>query len=99
MLFFLFQRRRRRRRQFASRFQIAGARSLPLEAGEVPQMRMVRFRSLGCYPLSAAVESPAATLDDLITEMEASRESERAGRLIDGEGGASMEAKKVEGYF
>jgi len=72
---------------------------LPLEAGEVPQMRMVRFRSLGCYPLSAAVDSPAATLDDLITEMEASRESERAGRLIDGEGGASMEAKKVEGYF
>ena len=72
---------------------------MPLEAGEVPQMRMVRFRSLGCYPLSAAVDSPAATLDDLITEMEASRESERAGRLIDGEGGASMEAKKVEGYF
>ena len=72
---------------------------MPLEAGEVPQMRMVRFRSLGCYPLSAAVESPAATLDDLITEMEASRESERAGRLIDGEGGASMEAKKIEGYF
>ncbi len=72
---------------------------MPLEAGEVPQMRMVRFRSLGCYPLSAAVDSPAATLDDLITEMEASRESERAGRLIDGEGGASMEAKKIEGYF
>ena len=72
---------------------------MPLEAGEVPQMRMVRFRSLGCYPLSAAVDSPAATLDDLIAEMEASRESERAGRLIDGEGGASMEAKKIEGYF
>ena len=72
---------------------------LPLEPGEVPEMRMVRFRSLGCYPLSAAVASPAASLDDVIAEMEASRESERAGRLIDGEGGASMEAKKVEGYF
>ncbi len=72
---------------------------MQLEPGEVPQPRMVRFRSLGCYPLSAAVESDAASVDDLIAEMESSRESERAGRLIDGEGGASMEAKKVEGYF
>jgi len=72
---------------------------MQLEPGEVPQPRMVRFRSLGCYPLSAAVESDAASIDDLIAEMESSRESERAGRLIDGEGGASMEAKKVEGYF
>ena len=72
---------------------------MPLEPGEQPEMRMVRFRSLGCYPLSAAVSSEAATLDAVIAEMEASRESERAGRLIDGDGGASMEAKKVEGYF
>jgi sulfate adenylyltransferase subunit 2 len=72
---------------------------MPLEPGEVPAERLVRFRSLGCYPLSAAVESPAATLDDVIAEMEGSRQSERAGRMIDGEGGASMEAKKVEGYF
>ncbi|MBI1378203.1 MAG: sulfate adenylyltransferase subunit CysD [Frankiales bacterium] len=72
---------------------------MPLEPGEQPQMRMVRFRSLGCYPLSAAVESDADTLDAVIAEMEASNESERAGRLIDGDGGASMEAKKVEGYF
>jgi sulfate adenylyltransferase subunit 2 len=72
---------------------------MQLEPGEVPEMRRVRFRSLGCYPLSAAIESDAATIDDLIAEMEDSRESERAGRLIDGEGGASMEAKKVEGYF
>ncbi len=72
---------------------------MQLAPGEVPQLRLVRFRSLGCYPLSAAIESPAATLDEVIAEMEASRESERAGRLIDGEGGASMEAKKVEGYF
>jgi sulfate adenylyltransferase subunit 2 len=72
---------------------------MPLEPGETPEMRSVRFRSLGCYPLSAAVASEAATLDDLIAEMEESGESERAGRLIDGEGGASMEAKKVEGYF
>jgi sulfate adenylyltransferase subunit 2 len=72
---------------------------MQLEPGETPQLRRVRFRSLGCYPLSAAVESEADTIDDLISEMEASRESERAGRLIDGDGGASMEAKKVEGYF
>jgi sulfate adenylyltransferase subunit 2 len=70
-----------------------------LERGEVPVERLVRFRSLGCYPLSAAVDSPAATLDEVIAEMEGSRLSERAGRMIDGEGGASMEAKKVEGYF
>ena len=72
---------------------------MPLDPGEQPEMRMVRFRSLGCYPLSAAVRSEATTLDAVIAEMEASRESERAGRLIDGDGGASMEAKKVEGYF
>ncbi len=72
---------------------------MALEPGEVPVERLVRFRSLGCYPLSAAVASPAATLDEVIAEMEGSRQSERAGRMIDGEGGASMEAKKVEGYF
>lgn len=72
---------------------------MPLEPGETPQMRTVRFRSLGCYPLSAAVESPAASLDDLIDELVTTRLSERAGRLIDGEKSASMEAKKVEGYF
>ena len=72
---------------------------MQLEPDETPSSRLVRFRSLGCYPLSAAIDSPAATLDEVIAEMEASRESERAGRLIDGEGGASMEAKKVEGYF
>lgn len=72
---------------------------MKLEPGEVPQQRLVRFRSLGCYPLSAAIDSPAATLDEVIIEMESTRESERAGRLIDGDGGASMEAKKVEGYF
>ena len=72
---------------------------MQLEPGEVPVDRLVRFRSLGCYPLSAAIDSPAATLDDVIAEMEDSRQSERAGRMIDGEGGASMEAKKVEGYF
>jgi sulfate adenylyltransferase subunit 2 len=71
----------------------------PLEPGEEPQLRSVRFRTLGCYPLSGAVESGADNLDDLITEMEESKISERAGRLIDGEGGGSMEAKKAEGYF
>jgi sulfate adenylyltransferase subunit 2 len=72
---------------------------IPLNEGEQPQMRTVRFRTLGCYPLSGAVESTADNIDDLIAEMEASNQSERAGRLIDGEGGGSMEAKKAEGYF
>jgi sulfate adenylyltransferase subunit 2 len=72
---------------------------LPLEAGETPQMRMVRFRTLGCYPLSGAVESAAATLPGIIAEMRAARTSEREGRLIDTDGDASMEKKKREGYF
>ncbi|MFI7677289.1 sulfate adenylyltransferase subunit CysD [Actinophytocola sp. NPDC049390] len=71
----------------------------PLRDGEEPQQRDVRFRTLGCYPLTAAVESSARTLDELITEMRTDRLSERAGRLIDGEGGTSMESKKAEGYF
>ena len=71
----------------------------PLKEGEVPVMKSVRFRTLGCYPLSGAVESTADNLVDLIAEMESSNVSERAGRLIDGEGGGSMEAKKAEGYF
>ena len=72
----------------------------PLREGEVPQMRSVRFRTLGCYPLSGAVESTEATdIDSLIAEMLESNVSERAGRLIDGEGSGSMEAKKAEGYF
>jgi len=71
----------------------------PLNEGEEPTQVWVRFRTLGCYPLSGAVESTADTLGDLIAEMEASKVSERAGRLIDGEGGGSMEAKKAEGYF
>lgn len=72
---------------------------LPLREGEQVQMRSVRFRTLGCYPLTGAVESTAASLPELIAEMESSNISERAGRLIDGEGGGSMEAKKAEGYF
>jgi len=71
----------------------------PLRDGETVEMRSVRFRTLGCYPLTGAVESTAADIDSLITEMEESKISERAGRLIDGEGGGSMEAKKAEGYF
>lgn len=71
----------------------------PLNAGEQPHTRVIRFRSLGCYPLCAAAESPAASVDDLIDELVRTRVSERAGRLIDGEKSASMEAKKMEGYF
>ncbi len=70
-----------------------------LLAGETPTPRMVRFRSLGCYPLSAAVASAAADLPAVLAEMAASRASERAGRLIDFDQDASMEAKKREGYF
>ena len=72
---------------------------LPLEPGEAPQMRRVRFRTLGCYPLTAAIESDAATLDAIIAETVAADHSERRGRLIDHDGEASMERKKREGYF
>jgi len=72
---------------------------LPLAPGETPQPMQVRFRTLGCYPLTAAVVSEAATLDAVIAELRGSRRSERAGRLIDGELADSIEAKKAEGYF
>jgi len=72
---------------------------MPLEPSETAELQRVRFRSLGCYPLSAAIASDASSIDDVIAEMESTSVSERAGRLIDGEGGASMEAKKIEGYF
>jgi len=72
----------------------------PLEPGEVPQMRSIRFRTLGCYPLTGAVESEAATLPEVIQEMLLTTTSERQGRIIDKDGGnASMEKKKQEGYF
>ena len=69
------------------------------EANEHPQMRRVRFRTLGCYPLSAAEESEAGSITDIIAELEITSTSERAGRLIDGVGASSMERKKNEGYF
>jgi len=73
---------------------------LELEAGEEPQMKMVRFRTLGCYPLTGAVESEATTLPEIIQEMLLTKTSERQGRVIDqDEGGAGMEAKKQRGYF
>jgi sulfate adenylyltransferase subunit 2 len=72
---------------------------LPLEPGEVPEIRSIRFRSLGCYPLSGAVESEAATLPEILIEMHTSRVSERQGRLIDSDQVGSMEKKKQEGYF
>jgi sulfate adenylyltransferase subunit 2 len=70
-----------------------------LEPGEKPVNRVVRFRSLGCYPLSAAVASDAASLADIVEELHSTRISERAGRLIDQDQDASMERKKREGYF
>jgi len=71
---------------------------MPLNPGEVPVERMVRFRTLGCYPLTGAVESEATTLDAVVREMQTARHSERQGRVIDRDG-ASMEAKKQDGYF
>ena len=70
-----------------------------LHPGEVPMMKSVRFRTLGCYPLSGAVESTAATLTDIIQEMLLTTTSERQGRMIDHDQAASMEKKKQEGYF
>lgn len=72
---------------------------MPLEPGEVPEQRLVRFRTLGCYPLSGAIESSAATVADIIAETAAAAASERQGRLIDSDQPASMEKKKREGYF
>lgn len=71
-----------------------------LNPGEVPEMKMVRFRTLGCYPLSGGVESTATTLDEIIEETLSSVESERTSRVIDKDGGTtSMEKRKREGYF
>jgi sulfate adenylyltransferase subunit 2 len=72
---------------------------LPLAAGERPRLRKVRFRTLGCYPLTGAIESSADTVDAVIAEMLATRDSERAGRVIDHDAVSSMEVKKLEGYF
>ena len=72
---------------------------MPLRPGETPTMRKVRFRTLGCYPLTGAIESTAETLVDIIQEMLLTRTSERQGRVIDHDQAASMEKKKQEGYF
>ncbi len=72
---------------------------LPLHPGEVPQVRNVRFRTLGCYPLTGAIESQADTLEKIIAEMLVATTSERQGRVIDHDPSASMEKKKLEGYF
>ena len=72
---------------------------MPLNPGETPEMKMVRFRTLGCYPLTGAVESTAATLPEIIQEMLLTRTSERQGRVIDHDGAGSMEEKKRQGYF
>jgi sulfate adenylyltransferase subunit 2 len=72
---------------------------LPLEPEEKPEVRMVRFRTLGCYPLTAAIESRATTLDEIVAETLGAATSERQGRIIDHDGAGSMERKKREGYF
>jgi sulfate adenylyltransferase subunit 2 len=71
----------------------------PLEPGETPEMRVVRFRALGCYPLSGAIESATVSVEDIITEMRVARASERQGHLMDSDDAVSMERKKCEGYF
>ena len=72
---------------------------LPLEPAEVPQQKLVRFRTLGCYPLTGAIESSSATVEEIVAELKGSRRSERQGRLIDSDEAAAMERKKREGYF
>ncbi|WP_366523970.1 sulfate adenylyltransferase subunit CysD [Maricaulis sp.] len=72
---------------------------LPLEDGEAPELKMVRFRTLGCYPLTGAIESSAQSLEEIVLEMLTARTSERSGRLIDHDEAGSMEKKKREGYF
>jgi sulfate adenylyltransferase subunit 2 len=72
---------------------------MPLAPGEVPVERLVRFRTLGCYPLTGAIESEADTLEAIIAEMLVATRSERQGRVIDHDVSSSMEKKKVEGYF
>ena len=72
---------------------------MPLQPGEVPEIKPVRFRTLGCYPLTGAVESDASTLPGVIAEVLGARSSERQGRIIDRDGHASMEQKKQAGYF
>ncbi|MGH7029349.1 MAG: sulfate adenylyltransferase subunit CysD, partial [Stellaceae bacterium] len=72
---------------------------LPLRPGEAPELRRVRFRTLGCYPLTGAIESAAASPAEIIAELRDTRGSERQGRLIDGDEDAAMERKKREGYF
>jgi sulfate adenylyltransferase subunit 2 len=72
---------------------------LPLEPGELPEIRSVRFRTLGCYPLTGAIESTAATPAEIVAELSDTRRSERQGRLIDSDEDAAMERKKREGYF
>lgn len=72
---------------------------LPLAPNETPELKMMRFRTLGCYPLSGAIESDAATIKDIVAEMQVATRSERQGRLIDTDEPVSMEKKKREGYF
>ncbi|WP_366145079.1 sulfate adenylyltransferase subunit CysD [Maricaulis sp.] len=72
---------------------------LPISEGEKPDLRMVRFRTLGCYPLTGAIESSAQSLEEIVVEMLTARTSERSGRLIDHDEAGSMEKKKREGYF
>jgi sulfate adenylyltransferase subunit 2 len=72
---------------------------LPVQPGEKPEMRRVRFRTLGCYPLTGAIDSNADSLEAIVSEMQTARVSERQGRLIDSDETASMEKKKREGYF
>jgi sulfate adenylyltransferase subunit 2 len=72
---------------------------LPLQPNEKPEMKTIRFRTLGCYPLSGAIESSAATIEEIVAEMQVATVSERQGRLIDSDEAASMEKKKREGYF
>jgi len=86
-------------RELETPLELVDDERLRLEPGEKPEIRSVRFRTLGCYPLTGAVESRATTVPEIIAENEAARTSERHGRAIDADGASSMERKKQEGYF
>jgi sulfate adenylyltransferase subunit 2 len=72
---------------------------MPLRPGEIPQQRLVRFRTLGCYPLTGAIESAASSIPEILSELGEARVSERRGRSIDRDSQSSMERKKRDGYF
>jgi sulfate adenylyltransferase subunit 2 len=95
----LYFARKRRVVRRSGTFIMVDDDRMVLRPDEIPETRRVRFRTLGCYPLTGAIDSQAATVADIVSELRATRRSERQGRLIDSDETASMERKKRQGYF